>query len=81
MNTARPQSADDSKGSGRRNGQERVRHRSGSGEAGPKTVSATDARQGFIVLRTRWRLIVFIAGLAGLVLLAVLLELMPGMPN
>lgn len=34
--------------------------------------SGRDARQGEIILRTRWRRAVFIAGLAGIVLLVIL---------
>lgn len=36
--------------------------------------SAEDARQGEIILRTRMRRIIFIAGLVGIVLLAILLR-------
>lgn len=41
----------------------------------PRTFSAEDARQGEIILRTRTRRIIFIAGLVGLVVLTVLLQL------
>jgi hypothetical protein len=34
--------------------------------------SGRDARQGEIILRTRWRRAVFVAGLAGIVVLVVL---------
>ena len=37
--------------------------------------SAEEARQGEIILRTRTRRVIFIAGLVGLVVLAVLLQL------
>lgn len=37
-------------------------------------VSAEDARQGEIILRTRTRRITFIAGLVGLVIIAILLR-------
>ncbi|WP_315927002.1 peptide ABC transporter permease [Mesorhizobium sp. SP-1A] len=38
------------------------------------TLSGEDARQGEIILRTRARRIIFIAGLVGVVLLAVLIR-------
>jgi hypothetical protein len=38
-------------------------------------LSAEDARQGEIILRTRTRRIIFIAGLVGLVIVAVLLRI------
>ena len=38
------------------------------------TLSGEDARQGEIILRTRARRIIFIAGLVGIVLLAVLIR-------
>ena len=37
-----------------------------------KTYSSRKARQGEIILRTRWRRIVFIAGLVGIVILALI---------
>ena len=40
-----------------------------------RTFSAEEARQGEIILRTRTRRLIFIAGLVGLVVLAVLLQL------
>lgn len=40
-----------------------------------KSVSARDARQGEIILRPRWRRIVFIAGLVGVIFLALILNL------
>lgn len=44
--------------------------------AEPETVlSAEEARQGEIILRTRTRRIIFIAGLVGLVIVAVLLRI------
>nr|CAD6438822.1 peptide ABC transporter permease [Rhizobium sp. Q54] len=39
-----------------------------------KTYSAEQARGGEIILRTRWRRVVFISGLVGLVVLAVLVR-------
>ncbi|HEV7436553.1 MAG TPA: hypothetical protein VGO22_17055 [Pseudorhizobium sp.] len=39
-----------------------------------RTFSAEQARGGEIILRTRWRRIVFISGLVGFVLLAALLR-------
>jgi hypothetical protein len=44
----------------------------------PKTYPAEKARQGKIVLRQRWQRIVFIVGLAGLLLLALLLRFYVG---
>jgi hypothetical protein len=41
-------------------------------------LSAEDARQGEIILRTRTRRIIFIAGLVGLVIVAVLLRISLG---
>lgn len=41
----------------------------------PRTFSAKDVRQGELILRRRWQRWVFIAGLAGIVLLALLLAL------
>ncbi|MGN6303569.1 MAG: hypothetical protein ACTHNH_02045 [Mesorhizobium sp.] len=41
-------------------------------------LSAADARQGEIILRTRTRRIIFIAGLVGLVIVAVLLRISLG---
>jgi len=41
----------------------------------PPTFSAQDARQGEIILRKHWQRWVFIAGLVGIVLLALLLAL------
>lgn len=41
----------------------------------PPTISAQDARGGEIILRTRARRLIFIAGLVGLVLVAVLLTM------
>lgn len=38
----------------------------------PTRLSATEARQGEIILRTRWRRIIFIAGLVATVVLALL---------
>ena len=38
-----------------------------------KTFSAEQARGGEVILRTRWRRVVFISGLLGLVLLAAVL--------
>ncbi|MCC6471492.1 MAG: hypothetical protein IT563_24465 [Alphaproteobacteria bacterium] len=38
----------------------------------PVTISAEDARQGRIVLRTRWQRAVFVAGLVGAVVVAAL---------
>lgn len=46
----------------------------------PREFSGGDARQGEIILRTPWRKAVFIAGLAGCVLLAVLLTLTACVP-
>lgn len=43
-------------------------------------ISGRDARQGEIILRTPWRKAVFIAGLVGCVLLAVLLTLAACVP-
>src|SRR3546814_1635039 len=43
-------------------------------DTGPRTYSADDVRQGEIILRTRWRRIVFIAGLVGFVILALVLR-------
>lgn len=39
---------------------------------------AEKARQGYIVLRSRWRRLVFFGGLAGLLLLGLLLRLCAG---
>ncbi len=39
-----------------------------------QTIGAQDARQGEIILRTRARRIIFIAGLAGVVVLALLVS-------
>ena len=36
--------------------------------------SGEDTRQGEIILRTRWRRIVFIAGLVGIVLLVIIVQ-------
>ena len=47
---------------------------------GPKSYSAADARQGDIVLRSRRRRAIFIAGLAGMVLLPLLLLLLGAGP-
>jgi hypothetical protein len=44
----------------------------------PRTFSAEDTRQGEIVLRTRKRRIIFVAGLAGCVVLALLLAFFSG---
>jgi hypothetical protein len=41
----------------------------------PRVFSGKDARQGQIILRTPLRKAIFIAGLAGLALLAILLRL------
>jgi len=38
----------------------------------PTTISGQDARQGEIILRTRTRRLIFIAGLAAVVILALL---------
>ncbi|MEZ2127196.1 MULTISPECIES: hypothetical protein [unclassified Sinorhizobium] len=40
----------------------------------PRTFTAEEARGGEIILRTRWRKIVFIGGLIGLVVLTLLLR-------
>ncbi|TIN30308.1 MAG: hypothetical protein E5Y31_08105 [Mesorhizobium sp.] len=45
---------------------------------GRPVFSAEQARQGEIILRTRTRRIIFIAGLVGIVLLALLLRLAVG---
>jgi hypothetical protein len=39
-----------------------------------KTYSGRKARQGEIILRTRWRRIVFIAGLVGIVVLVLIVR-------
>ena len=39
------------------------------------TISGSEARQGYIVLKTPLRRAIFIAGLAGIVLLAVIMSL------
>lgn len=50
-------------------------NRTTASEQAPKTISGEDARQGEIILRRRWQRVVFIAGLAGIVLLVLLLSL------
>lgn len=47
----------------------------------PKEFSGRDARQGEVILRTPMRKAVFVAGLAGIVLLAVLLILSGCIPT
>lgn len=45
-------------------------------DEGP-VISGQDARQGEIILRTRARRVIFIAGLVGIVLLALVLGIAP----
>lgn len=47
----------------------------------PREFSGQDARQGFIVLRTPMRKAIFIAGLAGFVLLSVVVALSACVPT
>ncbi|RWB05428.1 MAG: hypothetical protein EOQ39_22645 [Mesorhizobium sp.] len=47
------------------------------GDNGP-VFSAEQARQGEIILRTRTRLVIFIAGLVGVVILAIVVRLAIG---
>lgn len=44
--------------------------------SGPKEYSGEKARQGEIVLRTRWRRIVFLGGLAGIAVVLLLTALL-----
>ncbi|GAC1044739.1 hypothetical protein thsrh120_47430 [Rhizobium sp. No.120] len=50
------------------------RDRDGSHKQEPRTFSAEDARQGEIILRRRWQRLVFIGGLAAMVLLILLVR-------
>ena len=47
----------------------------------PREISGQDARQGEIILRTPMRKAIFIAGLAGIVLLAAVLTLASCLPT
>jgi hypothetical protein len=45
-----------------------------TGDREPREFSGRDTRQGEIILRTRWRKAIFLAGLAGIVILAIALR-------
>lgn len=50
------------------------RNRDGSQKQEPRTFSVEDARQGEIILRRRWQRLVFVGGLAAMVLVILLVR-------